>query len=269
MIGASSGRRPPQRGEDVAKSATSATAHLRPELPETALYGLAGDVARALSNTSGADPAGVVLVFLALLGNAIGQQPHVRFGVADHSARIFGVLVGDAATGGKGTISAGAEALFAEADPDWYEHRIAFGVQSPEALIDRVADDVGDSRLLLVETFARLAARIASSGTFGAQLRHAYDGRPLEIVRSRARKDKATASHAHISLVGHITLSELLGLHGVLREAGGLETRMLFALVARNGEANPFAPPVADHEAPDRTSRSCHRIVVCLGDGAD
>src|ERR1035441_11005023 len=90
-------------------------AFLRPELPAEALYGLPGEVAVALAEASGADPAAVLVSFLALLGNAAGPQPHARFGGADHPARLFAVLVGDAATGRKGTALGAVEQLFAEA----------------------------------------------------------------------------------------------------------------------------------------------------------
>jgi len=203
----------------------SLTARLRPALPEVALHGLAGDVARVLSAETGADPAGILLVFLTMFGNAAGPQPHLVFGFVRQSARLFVVIVGDAATGGKGTILAVVEQLFAAADPDWYSHRILTGLQSPEAMIDQVADGSGDCRLLIVEPeFARLASRMASSGTaFSAQLRNAYDGRPLEITRSSSRSSGQAvvrASNAHIGLIGEITPQELLSLHGRLKAAG-------------------------------------------------
>src|ERR1700677_4734731 len=85
-----------------------------------------------------ADPAAVLVTFLALLGNAAGPQPHAGFGGAEHPARLFAVLVGDAATARKGTALGAVEKLFAEADPDWAEGRIAYGLQSAEAMIDMV-----------------------------------------------------------------------------------------------------------------------------------
>ena len=227
----------------------SATAHLRPSLPEAAYYGLPGAVARVLSASTGADPAGVLLVFLTMFGNAIGPQPHVYFGHDRQAARMFVLVVGDAATGGKGTILSVVEQLFAEADPDWYKHRVLTGLQSPEAMVERVADSPdGDCRLLVLEPeYARLVSRMASSGTaFSAHLRNAYDGRPLELARARGRdgaRSKVRASHPHVSLVAQITPQELHALHATLRTAGGLETRFLTCLVARQGEADPFAPP--------------------------
>src|SRR3984893_11380628 len=129
------------------------SAFLRPELPAAALRGLPGDVATALSESSGANPAAGLVTFLALLGNAAGPQPHARFGGSEHPARLFAVLVGDAATARTGTALGAVERLFAEADPDWADGRVLFGLQSAEAMIDKVADDhSGDCRLMVVET---------------------------------------------------------------------------------------------------------------------
>ena len=56
-----------------------------------------------------------------------------------HSARLYAVIVGDAATGGKGTILAVVERLFAEADPRLvsapHPHQ---RLQSPQAMIERL-----------------------------------------------------------------------------------------------------------------------------------
>jgi hypothetical protein len=236
----------------VTSASTSPSAYLRPPLPQAALHGLAGDVARVLSTETGADPGGVLLVFLTMLGNAVGPEPHLIFGSDRQSARLFVVIVGDAATGGKGTILSVVEMLFAEADPVWY-HRIRIGLQSPQAMIEQVADGPqGDGRLLIVEPeFARLVSRIFSSGTeFSAQLRNAYDGRTLENTTRSRNNGRPTlrASHAHISLIGQITPEELLKLHGKLKGAGGLETRILFSLVARRAEINPFSPASPERE---------------------
>jgi hypothetical protein len=219
-------------------------AFLRPELPPAALHGLPGEVAVTLSGTAGADPAAVLVAFLALLGNAAGPQPHARFGGAEHPARLFAVLVGDAATGRKGTALAAVEKLFAEADPDWADGRVLFGLQSAEAMIDRVADDyAGDCRLMVVETeFGRLVETMARTGTLSAQLRNAWDGRALHRTTTRFTR---RATRAHISLLAMITPEELLRHHKRLSQAGGLESRILYVFTAPLRDVSPFA------QAPD------------------
>jgi hypothetical protein len=220
-------------------------AFLRPDLPPAAFHGLPGDVAAGLADATGADPAAILLTFLALLGNAAGPQPHARFGGAEHPGRLFVVLVGDAAHGRKGTALGAVERLFAEADPDWADGRVLYGLQSGEAMVDRVADgQSGDCRLMVVETeFARLAETMARTGTLSSQLRNAWDGRVLQRV-TRDRRRSQEASHAHVSLLAMITPEELLRQHRRLSQAGGLESRILYVYAAPSRDVSPFAANV-------------------------
>lgn len=219
---------------------------LRPDLPEEALYGLAGRVTRALAQTTEADPAVLLVDFLTMFGNAAGPQPHTTFGVADHPGRLYTVAVGDAGAGRKGTAYEAIEALFRQADPDWADSRMLVGLQSAEAMIDRVADGhSSDCRLMIVETeFGRLMETMVRTGTLSAQLRNAYDGRPLQRARSDPDKSQ-TASHHHISLLGMITPEELLRQYTRLRSAGGLESRILFCYSAPTREVSPFSTTAA------------------------
>ena len=226
---------------DVAQTPPLA-AFLRPALPAAALHGLPGEAAVSLSEATGADPAAILLTFLALLGNAAGPQPHARFGGAEHPGRLFVVLVGDAASGRKGTALGAVERLFAEADPDWAENRVLYGLQSGEAMIDRVADgSSADCRLMVVETeFARLAETMARTGTLSAHLRNAWDGRTLQRV-NKDRSRSQQASRAHVSLLAMITPEELLRQHNRLSQAGGLESRILYVYAAPLADVSPFA----------------------------
>lgn len=241
----------------------NAIAYLRPHLSKAALHGFAGDVAVQLSLATGADPVAILLQFLAMLGNSVGPEPHVWFGGARHPARLFVLLVGDAAQGLKGTALSALDPLFAEADPEWHTYRVQPGIQSPEAMIELVADGPeGDCRLLIVETeYQRLVSRSAASGTFSAQLRRAFDGSSLQITRrQRGPSDTGSrirASNPHISLIGHITPEEFARILPLMRRAGGLETRLLHALVHRQSEVNPFLPPSFDRGTlVDRLRRS-------------
>ncbi len=196
-------------------------AFLRPELPAAALHGLPGEAATALAASSGADPAAVLVSFLALLGDAAGPQPHAWFGGAEHPARLFAVLVG-------------------EADPDWADGRVLYGLQSAEAMIDRVADDhASDCRLMIVETeFGRLVETMVRTGTLSAQLRNAWDGRAMQRTTTRFTR---RASRAHISMLAMITPEELLRHHRRLSQAGGLESRLLYVYTAPSRDISPFA----------------------------
>lgn len=215
---------------------------LRPELPAAALHGLPGRVARELAGTTGADPAALLVTFLTLFGNAVGAQPHAEFGGAPHPGRLFALIVGDAAAGRKGTAYEAVEELFRAADPDWADSRLMFGLQSAEAPIDRVADGRGDPRLMIVETeFGRLVKVMQRTGGLSAQLRNAYDGRTLQRALSSSGKSQV-AKGAHVSLLGMITPGELMRLHRQIREAGGLESRILYCFSAPPAvrEVSPF-----------------------------
>ena len=211
---------------------------LRPELHDDAFHGLAGAIARRLADGTGADPAPILLSALTMAGNAIGPQPHVAFGGAEHPARLFTVIVGDAASGRKGRAVNSVKRLFADADPDWYETRITEGLKSPEKMILRVDDDSSaDCRLCIIEPeFARLARLLERTG-FSAALRKAWDGVVLE---NSTLKRTLRASNAHISLIGLITRRELMRFHKQLSESGGLETRLLYCYSAPFSDVGPF-----------------------------
>jgi hypothetical protein len=225
-----------------AGEAVPLSAFLRPELADAALCGLPGEVTRELAACSEADPAALLLTFLTMFGNAAGPQPHAVFGGAPQPGRVFLLVVGEAASGRKGTAHQAVEALFRDADPLWSANRIFGGLQSAEAMVERVADQRSDDcRLLVVETeFDRLVETMARTGTLAAQLRNAFDGRPLAVTR-RDRRQSLTASNAHVSLIGHIVPGELLRHHRRLSQAGGLESRFLYAYVTRPArEVSPF-----------------------------
>lgn len=52
--------------DEQAATVPPLAAFLRPQLPPAALYGFPGEVATTLAESSGADPAAVLVTFLAL-----------------------------------------------------------------------------------------------------------------------------------------------------------------------------------------------------------
>lgn len=213
---------------------------LRPVLPDDALHGLPGEIARTLSANTGADPATILTMFLTMFGNSIGRQPHIQFYGHEEPARFFTLIVGQWARGRKGTAFNAVRKLFVPAEPEWSNGRIEPGLQSPEAMIDMVADSpTGDPRLLVLETeFARLIGTMQATRKFSSQLRTAFDGEPLS--RKRVSKAALISTQHHISMIGMITPGELLSLQKL---SGGLESRMLYvySAPARKTDADPFA----------------------------
>lgn len=219
--------------------ATSRDEILRPVLPEDAMYGLPWRVALKLSESTGADPASILGMFMTCFGNAIGRQPHVMFYGHDEPGLLFTLIVGKWARGRKGTAWNAVRKLFQQAEPEWSAKDIESGLQSSEAMIEAVADSPnGDPRLLILETeFARFIAAMSAQRKFASRVRTAYDG---ETLSARRVKQAPLISTQHmISIIGMITPGELIAL---LKLQGGLESRMLYfySAPARKTRTDPF-----------------------------
>lgn len=191
-----------------------------PMLSPDALYGLAGDITRAVAPETEADEVGVLLTLLAGLGSIVGRWPGFPIGPDRHHANLFVALVGDTASG-KGQAWGVARHLLRHADPAWADHCITYGLSSGEGLIERVKDpdpdEPGDDAAVLAAPDKRLLAFESEFGkTFTAMrregnilsgvLRAAWDGQPLEVL---TRKGKLRASDAHVGIVAHVTAEEL------------------------------------------------------------
>jgi hypothetical protein len=95
-----------------------------PTLSETALYGLTGVAVRSLALHSEADPAAILLQFLAAFGNMAGPAPHSMDGLIRHGLNLFVVLVGESSKARKTTSWRQISSLFNEADPRWVACRV-------------------------------------------------------------------------------------------------------------------------------------------------
>src|SRR5215472_15610619 len=74
-----------------------------PVMEASAYHGLAGDIVRAISPHSEADPAALLIQLLASAGNAVGRGPYYQVEGDRHGPNIYAVLVGETAKGRKGT----------------------------------------------------------------------------------------------------------------------------------------------------------------------
>jgi hypothetical protein len=219
-----------------------------PEPPEPPAYqGLAGEMARMLSPYSEADPRAVLVQSLAVLGNQIGRGPHFRADGAYHALKLYVVLVGASSASRKGTSFAVVRELFIEADPSM-NTRLRSGLSSGEGLIwhvrdasprrggrpdDAGADDgISDKRLIVVEPeFARCLKVMERDGsTLSAVLREAWDTGTLHIL---TKNQAATATDAHISVIGHITRADLKHHLTATETANGFANRFLWLAVRR------------------------------------
>jgi hypothetical protein len=245
-----------------------------PEPIDPAAYrGLAGDVVRAIDPHTEADPAALLMSFLAAFGNAVGPAAHAVVGSTHHYGRLNVVLVGETARARKGDSWAADRLLMVSADPQWGAACIQGGLSSGEGLISAVRDPisqtdrktgettivdagVADKRLLVIEAeFARTLRVMRRDGsTLSSIIRDAWDTGTLRVMT----KTQLRATGSHISVIGHITVDEIRRELDETSLANGFANRFLWGAVRRSkvlAEPEPFAGAKVD-ELAGRISRA-------------
>ena len=240
--------------EDVGAAYLPTKPILWPRLAEEALYGLPGDIVRAMEPHTEADPAALLVNVLAAFGSAAGRGAHVRVGPDTHHLNLFAVLVGETAKGRKGTSWGYTRNLMHAADASWCVERIMNGLSSGEGLIHAVRDHVMkknkkgeeeledegvlDKRLLVLEPEFASILKVASreGNTLSAIIRQGWDGDRLQVM---TRNNPIKATGAHLSMLGHVTKDELLRHLTDTEAANGFANRYLWIMVRRSKEL-PF-----------------------------
>jgi hypothetical protein len=225
------------RDPSVASDAYVANPQIWPTLPTPALYGLAGDVVRTIEPYSEADPAAILMHFLVAVGNLIGAGPHCIVESTRHALVVYAVLVGETSKGRKGTAWSHVERLCSEVDGTWAKNRVTGGLSSAEGLISEVRDDgpgsMRDRRLLIIQTeFASVLKVMGREGNnLSPLMRSAWDSGNL---RTLVKHDPLRATGAHISMVGHITRTELLKYLSDTEQHNGFANRLLWCCIRRS-----------------------------------
>lgn len=225
-----------------------------PVLGAAARYGIAADVLEVMEPISEADPAAILVSFLAGAGNLIGPAPHVFAGHTKHPARIFPVIVGTSGKSRKGTSWNAVRPFLEAADSQWARQRIMDGFGSGEVLIDQVADPDPDDEpqeeqprrtdkrlLVMAPEYAGILNRASRDGSvLSPVIREAFDSGRLE-TRSRSHGN-TIATGAHVSIVGHITALELQRRLTETDAANGFANRFIYS-VAHRSKRLPFSEP--------------------------
>jgi Protein of unknown function (DUF3987) len=234
-----------------------------PTLDEAAYHGITGDTVKAIIPHTESDPVALLLQGLTTAGNAIGRSPHYQVEGDRHRANLSAVLVGASARGRKGTSLGRIKSIVKVADETWCADKIKSGLSSGEGFVYEVRDAVSkynikkkcfeiadpgvtDKRLMVVEPeFASALAVMERSGnTLSPNIRNAWDGHKLQ---SLTKNSPLSATDAHISIIGHITVDELRACLSRTDLANGFANRFLFALVRRSKKL-PFGGDVTDIE---------------------
>jgi hypothetical protein len=225
----------PEATEPLLTPATEPSALGPSPLADAALYGLPGRAVRSLEPHSEADPAALLLQFLAAAGNLAGPAPHSLVGSTRHGLNLFVILVGESSKARKGTSWRQVASLFNEVDSLWASRRVTTNRPTVNSILQALRNEqpATDRRLfLLSEEFASVLHPLGrESGQLSPLLRCAWDGGDLGAHDGR-RLIQATA--AHISLVGHITQSELLRHLGRTESHNGFANRCLWTSVHRS-----------------------------------
>lgn len=225
-----------------------------PELGEAAMHGLSGEIVRAVEPHSEADEVALLSSLLTACGNAMGRGAYMRVGADRHCLNLNIGLVGETSKGRKGMSWNFVRGLVHAADTVWAEDRIMGGLSSGEGLIYAVRDrrtgedsdgnptviDPGadDKRLMVVEgEFAGVLKMAGREGnTLSVLVRQAWDGGKLATL---TKNSPLKATDAHISIIGHITKTELMRQLSETDTHNGFANRFLWLLVRRS-KALPF-----------------------------
>ena len=244
------GTAPRQAPEVIRKDETPVELPVREwprPLGEDAYLGIAGEFVRLIEKHTEADPAALLLQFLAGFGSIAGRGAYFPVEADRHHTNLFLVLVGNTSKARKGTSHNQALRLLKSTDPDWKAGLGGFG--SGEGLIWAVRDaiekldpkkqemviidhGVGDKRLLVSESeftgILKVAGRDGS--TLSEVIRKAWDTGDLHNP-TKGNPGKATG--AHISIIGHITRDELIRTLEETDKANGFANRFLWCCVRR------------------------------------
>lgn len=267
--------------EEVRPEATTSLQRAWPSLDPAALYGLPGDVVRAIAPNTEADPVAILAQYLVAAGNAIGRGPHYRVEGDRHGPKLFAVLVGVTAKGRKGTSWGRVRQVMEIADPSWNRERVLSGLSSGEGVIWAVRDPimgwekqgkgsaaervevetdpgVADKRLMVVEPeFAGALTVMRREGSILSRV--IRDGWDRGDFATLVKHEPARATGAHLSIIGHITENELRATLDSISIANGYANRFLW-FMARRAQILPFGGALDDGTVLDLGMRT--RAVV-------
>lgn len=217
-------------------------------LRKEALHGLAGDFVRLIEPHTEADPAAILIQFLAAYGNCIGRNAYYPVESTRHYLKIFPAIVGRTSKGRKGTSWNHIRTVFEQADAVWGKNCTGTGLASGEGLIWHVRDQitkddppvvvdqgVTDKRFFVIEEeFASTLKVMTREGNILSPIiRQAWDNGNL---RSLAKNSPAKATGAHISIVVHVTIDDLRRNLDRTETGNGFANRFIWVCVKRSKE---------------------------------
>lgn len=263
---------PPLTDTELAKIANSiakyepqpASVQAEPQCRPEAYYGLAGDIVKRIKPHTEADPVALLVQLLVMFGCCIGRKAHFLVEATKHSLNLFAVLVGKTAKARKGTSFDRCLEQLTACDPTWASNCILNGLSTGEGLIWAVRDatknkkgkevpGVKDKRLLCYEPeLASILKKMErENNTLSSLLRQAWDRGDLRNANKNS-PDRATG--AHIALIAHTTVEELVRYLTATEQANGWANRIAWFYVKRCGRL-PLGGSLAANDLKDLTQR--------------
>lgn len=221
---------------------------------EKCFYGLAGDFVCLIEPHTEASSAALLIQFLTYFGNIIGRSAYYQVEADKHFTNLFCVLVGDTASGRKGTSFGRVKEIFKGEDEAHEKECIVSGLASGEGLLYQIRDavwedktdkktkqvetvctdnGVSDKRLLIVEGEFSQVLRVQGreGNTLSAFLRNLWDN---GTARNLTKNSPLRTTDALVSVIGHITKTELLNCLDEVESANGYANRFLWFAVRRS-----------------------------------
>lgn len=208
---------------DLDEAQDEIDAHRNAPRPDPAcLYGLVGEIARAGSATTEANPYAVAAAAIAYLGVAVGRGPYIDIGNTWHHARQFLLHVGRSGEGRKGDAVSLVQRIarrIAELSPDHAPKIHAGGLSTREGLVFLIHDGyrdgkedvppILDKRLLVIESeFVNILHQGKRDGnTLSAALRDLFDGKSIYPA---TKSNRLGTTDPHVGMLAAITRAELL-----------------------------------------------------------
>ncbi len=231
-------------------------------LGQAAYHGLLGEAMELIMPHTEADPAPTLLTMAAGLGNMVGRGPHMMLGGARHALKFFVAVIGNTATGRKGTSWEAARHVLESVSPEWVADNVKRGMASGEGMIVRIQDEisqevddpkalpgmppkkkiiiakgVADKRALWLESeFGGVLGMMNRDGSSLSQkVRQFWEG---ENVESSTKNAPVRTTGAHVSIVGHSTFEDLTNNLLSVDMANGFGNRFLWC-VSRDSKNLP------------------------------
>ena len=223
-------------------SASVATKELAWPAPmrEEAFHGIAGRFARLMEPETEADPIALLSNFLVVAGVLFGRDAWAVADGTPHYPVEFVAMVGPSSSGRKGTATGRVLPLFDRVYDGFQKNRVLTGLSTAEGLIKGVSLQDGVSAetvrpyLALLREFSSLLGVMKREGnTLSAILREIWDTGRLRVL---TRKDPLDVDNVNISLLAHITPTELLNKLTETDRVNGFANRFLMLCVRRNKE---------------------------------